>query len=58
MYDMEYEVRSKCTTLRMKLDRNIRHGVRNKNEMNDLDFKLVRNLSHGVRNMNEMNDLE
>ena len=56
-------------TYSKKLDRNVRNGVRNKNEMNDLEYeirskyttwnkKLHRNVRHGVRNKNEMNDLE
>ena len=31
------KIRSKCTTQIKKLDRNIRHGVRNQNEMYDLE---------------------
>ena len=56
-------------TFRKKLDRNIRHGLRNKKEINDMEKeirskcttwskKLDRNVRHGVRNKNEMNDLE
>ena len=52
-----------------KLDRNIRHGVRNKKEMIDLEQeirskcrtwskKLDLHLCHGARNKNDMNDLE
>jgi len=37
MYDLESEIRSKCTTLIKKLDRNIRHGVRNKKEVKNFD---------------------
>jgi len=29
MYDLEIEIRSKCTSLSEKLERNIRLGVRN-----------------------------
>jgi len=36
MDDLEKEMKWKCTTWSKKLDRNIRHGVRNENEMNDL----------------------
>ena len=61
MYDLEYEIGSKCTTWSKKLDRNVRHGVRNKNVMNDLEKeirskcttwskKLDRNVRIGVRN--------
>jgi len=66
---MDWEKRTKCTTCSKKLDRNVSQGVRNKNEMNDLEEeirskcmtwckKLDRNLRHGVRNKNEMNELE
>ena len=52
-----------------KSDRNVRHGVRNKNEVNDLEKeirlkcttwsqKLERNVRHGVRNKDEMKELE
>ena len=37
MYVMEWEIRTKWTTWSKKLDRNVRHDVRNKNEMNDLE---------------------
>jgi len=37
MYDMECQIRTKCTTCSKKLDWNVHHGVRNKNEMNDLE---------------------
>jgi len=37
MNDLELEIRSKCTTWSKKLDWNVRHGVRNKNEMNVLE---------------------
>ena len=37
MYDLEKEIRSKCTTWSKKLDRNVRHGLRNVNEMYDLE---------------------
>jgi len=65
---MEWEKSTKCTTWNKKLDRNVRQGVSNNNEMNDLEEeirskymtwskKLDRNVRHGVRNMNEMNDM-
>jgi len=37
MNDLDEEIRSKYTALTKKWDRNVRHGVRNKNEMNDLE---------------------
>ena len=37
MCDLEQEIKLKCTTLNKKLDRNVRRGVRNKNEMIDLE---------------------
>jgi len=37
VYDLEYEIRSKFTTWSKKLDRNLRHGVRNNNEIIDLE---------------------
>ena len=37
MYVMEIEIRTKCTTWIKKLDRNVRHGVRNKNDRKELD---------------------
>ena len=69
MYVMDWEIRTQWTTSSKKLDHNVRHGVRNKKEVNDLEKeirskctnwnnKLDRNVRHGVRNKNEMNDLE
>ena len=37
MNDLELEIGSKYTTWNKKLDRNVRHGERNKKEMNDLE---------------------
>jgi len=61
MYDLEYEIRSKCTNWSKKLDRNVRLCVRNLIEMYDLVYeissnctsrseKLERNVRLGVRN--------
>jgi len=58
---MELEIRTKCRTWTKKLDRNVRHGVRNLMEMYHLESeirskfstwikKLERNVRHGVRN--------
>ena len=66
---MECEIRTKCTTWSKKLDRNIRHGVRNQNVIYDVEKeirskcttwskKLDPNVRHGAINKNEMNDLE
>ena len=68
MYDMEWKI-TKWRTWSKKFDRNLRHEVRNKNEINELEGeirskgttwskKLDRNLRHGMRNKNEMKDLE
>ena len=43
-------MKSKFTIWSKKLDRNIRRGVRNKNEMKDLGKKFDRNIRLGVRN--------
>ena len=58
MYDLELEIRL-----------NVRHGVRNKKEINDFEQeirskcttwnkKFDRNVRHAVRNKYEMKDLE
>ena len=48
--DLEKEIRSKCTTWSKKLDRSVRIGVRNMNEINDRSMKLDRNVRLEVRN--------
>ena len=50
MYDLELEIRWKCSTWCKKLDRNVHHGVRNMIEMYDLHKKLDQNVRLGVRN--------
>ena len=37
MYDLELEIKSEFTTWSKKLDRNVRYGVINKNEINNLE---------------------